>query len=155
MGFITLKSPVGHQKMTRRRGRGPGSGLGKTSGRGHKGQKARAGGGVRPGFEGGQMPLYRRLPKRGFKSPFKKIWTIVHLSRISKIFKDGDVVDKDSLLQKGLIKKKNSFVKILKDCDNFDKKLKFKVDGVSKSCREIIERSGSEILPVTETLKKE
>ena len=86
-------------------GRGPGSGLGKTSGKGHKGQNARSGGGVRPGFEGGQLPLFRRIPKRGFSNArFKKVYATVNLSDLN-VFNDGDVIDINTLLEKGIIKK--------------------------------------------------
>ena len=101
MSGIILKAK--NRKYTKRKGRGPGSGLGKTSGRGHKGLGARAGGKVRLGFEGGQMPLYRRLPKKGFKNPFKKAYQLVKLSRINVLYKDGEEVNAKSLIEKGLV----------------------------------------------------
>ena len=106
MKLHELSPAFGSAKDAWRKGRGPGSGNGKTGGRGHKGQKARSGGGVRPGFEGGQIPLYRRLPKRGFSnSLFKKEYAIVNLETLDARFDDGDVVSAETLLEKGVIRK--------------------------------------------------
>jgi len=102
----------GATKKRKRIGRGRGSGHGKTSCRGHKGQNARSGGGVRPGFEGGQMPLIRRVPKRGFTNPFKKEYQVVNVSALNK-FADGDVLTLEVLEKKGLIKSASKLVKIL------------------------------------------
>ncbi|MBO5713587.1 MAG: 50S ribosomal protein L15 [Clostridia bacterium] len=103
MRIDTLQPAEGSRKSVKRLGRGIGSGLGKTSGKGHKGQWARSGGGVRPGFEGGQMPLTRRLPKRGFNNRFKKVYAIANLSQL-KDFEAGAVVDLEALYGLGLIK---------------------------------------------------
>jgi len=108
-----LRPPVGAVKKKKRLGRGRASGLGKTSGRGHKGQRSRAGSGVKPGFEGGQMPLQRRLPKRGFTNIFRVENRSVNIGVIAGIFNAGDTVDPVVLLEKGLIKGKKGPVKIL------------------------------------------
>ena len=100
-----LKAPKGANQKKTRRGRGEGSGLGKTSGRGGKGQTARSGGNIKPGFEGGQMPLQRKLPKRGFTNVFKTIYQIVNVGSIAGAFKAGEVADPASILEKGLIKR--------------------------------------------------
>lgn len=113
MKLNELRPNAGSKKTRTRVGRGTGSGLGKTSGRGHKGQKARSGGGVRLGFEGGQMPLYRRLPKRGFTNAvFKKEIVNVNLSDL-EVFENGSVVTIDSLVEAGLIKNAKDGVKVL------------------------------------------
>jgi len=116
-------------KKRKRVGRGCGSGHGKTSCRGSKGQNSRSGGGVRPGFEGGQMPLYRRVPKRGFTSVFKKNYSIVNIGRLD-IFKDGDVVTQKELIDKGIIKKLGYGVKILAK-GGLNKKLTIKANKFS------------------------
>jgi len=135
-------APVpGSKKKKFRRGRGHGSGNGKTAGRGHKGQNARSGGGVRPGFEGGQMPLYRRLPKRGFKNFNKKIIFVFNLNILDKLFNDGDVVDFQALKSKGLINKLEDGIKILGYGD-LTKKLVIKANYFSKSAKEKIENAG-------------
>lgn len=112
MNLSELKPAEGSRHVSKRVGRGIGSGLGKTSGRGHKGQWARSGGGVRPGFEGGQMPIYRRLPKRGFTNIFKKDIVNVSLADLN-VFDAGTTVDIDALIAAGLIKSANDGVKIL------------------------------------------
>ncbi len=113
MKLHELTPAPGSRQSRKRLGRGIGSGLGKTSGRGHKGQWARAGGGVRPGFEGGQTPLFRRLPKRGFKNaPFKKEWSIVNLKDLER-FEGGAVVTPEVLKQAGIVKAERDGVKIL------------------------------------------
>jgi len=135
-------APVpGSKKKRFRRGRGHGSGNGKTAGRGHKGQNARSGGGVRPGFEGGQMPLYRRLPKRGFKNFNKKIIFVFNLNILDRLFNDGDVVDFQTLKSKGLINKIKDGIKILGYGD-LTKKLVVKANYFSKSAKEKIESIG-------------
>lgn len=111
MRLAELKPAPGARRKPVRKGQGIGSGLGKTAGRGHKGQKARSGGGVRPGFEGGQMPLARRMPKRGFTNIFKKEYVIINLAQLNR-FEDGTVVTPEALREAGLIKKKGA-VKIL------------------------------------------
>jgi large subunit ribosomal protein L15 len=112
MSLNELSPAIGARKNRKRLGRGMASGTGKTSGKGAKGQKARSGGGVRPGFEGGQMPIHRRLPKRGFTNIFKKIFAIVNLSELAA-FEPGAVVDEASLIQHGIVKGKFDAIKIL------------------------------------------
>ncbi|WP_305046121.1 50S ribosomal protein L15 [Geoalkalibacter sp.] len=114
MNLSDLRPALGSTKNRKRIGRGHGSGTGKTSGKGHKGQKARAGGGVKAGFEGGQMPLQRRLPKRGFTSLNKKIYSLVNLGQLD-IFAAGSVVDGQALMQAGLIKQIGDGIKVLGD----------------------------------------
>ena len=131
------------EKVTRRRvGRGMGSGLGKTSGRGHKGQKARSGGGVRRGFEGGQTPLYRRLPKRGFTNIHAKNYTEVTLTMLNKA--ENTEVTAESLLQEGIIGKINDGIVIL-GTGSLDKKLTVKAKRFTKSAAEKIEAAGGKI----------
>lgn len=124
-----------------RRGRGHGSGNGKTAGKGHKGQNARSGGGVRPGFEGGQMPLYRRIPKRGFKCINSKEIIAINLSLLNSVFEDGAVVDIDALKAKGLVSHVRDGVKILGNGE-ITKKLTVKVNYFSASAKEKIEAAG-------------
>ena len=127
MAETRLKAPKGATKKKKIRGRGHGAGQGLRCGRGNKGQNARSGGGVRPGFEGGQMPLYRRIARRGFTNgPFKKDYAIVNVGQLEKKFENGDVVNKQSLLDKGLINKKRVDVKILGE-GGISKKLKIDV----------------------------
>lgn len=142
MRIDTLQPAEGARTSKKRLGRGIGSGLGKTSGKGHKGQWARSGGGVRPGFEGGQMPLTRRLPKRGFNNHFKKVYTIVNLSALSD-FEAGTVVDKEMLLEKGLIKyvKNDAGLKVLGDGE-INVALTVKAAKFSASAKEAIEKAG-------------
>ena len=124
-----------------RKGRGHGSGNGKTAGRGHKGQNARSGGGVRLGFEGGQMPQFRRVPKRGFKNRNKKIILIINLGLVNKLFDDGANVDFEVLKSKGIFSKKYDGFKVLANGD-FNKKIFIKANAFSKSAKEKIEASG-------------
>ena len=105
MKLHDLKPADGEKASSKRLGRGIGSGLGKTSGKGHKGQWARSGGGVRPGFEGGQMPLTRRIPKRGFTNIFKKEYTIVNIGQLDNLFEAGAVVDAQAIVDAGLVSK--------------------------------------------------
>jgi len=130
-------------KKRKRVGRGCGSGHGKTSCRGSKGQNSRSGGGVRPGFEGGQMPLYRRIPKRGFTNIFKKDYSIVNIVKLN-IFKDGDVVTQKELIDKGIIKKLRYGVKILSKGD-LTKKLTIKANKFSQKAISEIESVGGKI----------
>ncbi len=126
-------------------GRGQGSGRGKTSGKGHKGQNARSGGGVRLGFEGGQMPLYRRIARRGFSNyPFKKTTIPVSLGEIEKRFSDGDVVSVETLREKKLIKNSECLIKILSDGD-ITKKIKVEGLMVSRSAAEKIRAAGGSV----------
>ena len=139
-----LHAPVGANKRKRIIGRGQGSGRGTTAGKGNKGQKARSGGKTYIGFEGGQMPLYRRLAHRGFSNyPFKKEWQIVNLGEIETRYGASEVVDPASLYKKGLIKKSVP-VKILAEGD-FSKKLTFKVASVSASAKAKIEKAGGSV----------
>lgn len=124
-------------------GRGIGSGTGKTSGKGHKGQKARSGGGVRPGFEGGQMPLYRRLPKRGFNNIFAKSYVSVNVEVLDK-FNDGDEVTAETMLEKGIISKSLDGVKLL-GRGEVTKKVTVKVAKISASAKEKIEKAGGKV----------
>ena len=135
-----LSPPEGSKKGRKRLGRGPGSGLGKTSGRGQKGQRSRSGGRVGRGFEGGQMPVQRRLPKRGFKNPFRKNLAAVNVGAL-EAFEDGAVVDIEALLERGIVKKAQDGLKVLGDGD-LSKKLTVKARGASKSAIEKIEKAG-------------
>ncbi|MBQ3124021.1 MAG: 50S ribosomal protein L15 [Clostridia bacterium] len=140
MKLEELKPAEGSTHRKKIVGRGIGSGVGKTSGRGHKGQKARSGGGVRPGFEGGQMPLYRRLPKRGFTNIFAKKYVTVNVEVLDK-FNDGDEVTAESLLEKGIISKTLDGVKFL-GRGEVTKKVTVKVAKISESAKEKIEKAG-------------
>lgn len=140
MKLHELKSPEGSRKAPKRLGRGTGSGLGRNSGKGEKGQNSRTGGGVRPGFEGGQMPLFRRLPKRGFTNPFSKEYNAINLDHLN-IFENGTEVTEQLLLEKGVISKKLDGVKILGN-GTIEKALTVKVSKFSKSASEKIEAAG-------------
>ena len=150
---FNLRAPEGANKRRRIVGRGQGSGRGSTAGKGNKGQKSRSGGKTYAGFEGGQMPLYRRLAHRGFSNyPFKKSFQIVNLSEIDKRYNNGETVDEISLYDKGLIRGKKkgaaftaaSPVKILGNGD-LTKKLVFKIDAISGSAKEKIQKAGGEL----------
>ncbi|AVP64340.1 50S ribosomal protein L15 [Clostridium botulinum] len=143
MKLHELKAAEGANKASKRVGRGTGSGLGKTSGRGQNGQNSRSGGGVRPGFEGGQMPLYRRLPKRGFKNIFAKEYAAINLDRLN-CFEDGTVVTPELLVEKKVVKKVKDGVKILGN-GNIEKKLTVKAAKFSKSAIEKIEAAGGKV----------
>lgn len=139
-----LRAPAGANKGKKVLGRGQGCGRGTTSGKGNKGQNARSGGKTYVGFEGGQMPLYRRLAHRGFKNyPFKKEWQVINLGEIEKRYEAGETVDLASLHKKGLVKGVEP-VKILAMGD-FSKKLSFKVAAVSAAAKEKIEKAGGDI----------
>ncbi len=141
MKIYDLVPAPGSVKEPKRKGRGAGSGNGKTAGKGHKGQNARSGGGVRPGFEGGQMPLQRRLPKRGFRNyPFRKEYQIVNVDFLNE-FEDGTVVTAEELLSKGFISDLNTAVKILGDGE-LEKKLTVKANKFSESAKQKIEAAG-------------
>ena len=140
MNLHDLHPAVGAKTTKKIVGRGEGSGLGKTAGKGHKGQKARSGGGVRPGFEGGQMPLYRRLPKRGFKNINRKEFVPVNVSSLN-VFEDGQEVEVPMMIEKGLIKNELDGVKILGN-GNLEKKLTVKAKYFSKSAIEKIQNAG-------------
>ena len=143
MKLHELKPAEGSRKVRNRVGRGIGSGNGKTAGRGHKGQNARSGGGVRLGFEGGQTPLFRRLPKRGFKNNNRKEFTIVNLSTLNR-FDDGKEVTPEILLETGVISKLNDGVKILAS-GAVEKKLTVKAHKFSSSAKEAIEAAGGSV----------
>ena len=140
-----LSPAIGSTRETKRLGRGIGSGLGKTSGKGHKGQWARSGGGVRPGFEGGQMPLIRRVPKRGFNNHFSKVYSIVNLS-VLEGFEANSVVDMEVLNEKGLIKviKGSIGLKVLGN-GALTKALTVKAASFSASAKEAIEKAGGTV----------
>lgn len=140
MELQDLVSVKGSRKSPRRIGRGHGSGWGKTAGKGHKGQNARSGGGVRPGFEGGQMPLQRRIPKRGFNNIFAKKVIALNVSDLEK-FGEGSVVDVNELINMGLVKRQFDKIKILGN-GNLTKKLTVKAQMFSKSAVEKIEAVG-------------
>ena len=143
MKLNELQPAPGSKQSGRRLGRGIGSGLGKTSGKGHKGQNARSGGGVRPGFEGGQTPLYRRLPKRGFKNRNKKVYTEVTLSMLDKV-EAGSEVTAESLKELGIIKKLNDGIAILGNGE-LSKKLNIKASRVTKNAQAKIEAAGGKV----------
>ncbi len=144
MKLTDLQSPIGSRTKPTRKGRGHGSGNGKTAGRGHKGQKARSGGGVRIGFEGGQMPLYRRMPKRGFNNKrFADVYTEVNLTDLG-IFEDGAVIDAQALLDKKVIKDVNSGIVVLGNGD-VEKQYTVKAKRFSKTAAEKIAAAGGKV----------
>ena len=140
MKLHELSPAEGSVKPAWRKGRGPGSGNGKTAGKGHKGQNARSGGGVRPGFEGGQIPLYRKLPKRGFNNRFATEYAIVNLDALNS-FNDGDTVNLEALMSCGKIKKALDGLKILGNGE-ITKKITVQAKVFSKSAKEKIEAAG-------------
>lgn len=143
MKLHNLSPAQGANTTEKRLGRGIGSGLGKTSGKGHKGQWARSGGGVRPGFEGGQMPLTRRLPKRGFKNAmFKKVYSIVNVSTLEQAFENGETVNAEALLNKGIISKIEEYgLKVLGDGE-LTKSLTVQANKFTESAAKKIEAAG-------------
>ena len=143
MKLFELKPSAGTTKDAKRKGRGHGSGNGKTAGRGHKGQNARSGGGVRIGFEGGQMPIYRRLPKRGFNNIFAKKYAEINISDLNK-FEDGAVVDAQALVEAGIIKKTLDGVKVLGN-GNVEKKVTVKAAKFTETAKENIEAAGGKV----------
>jgi large subunit ribosomal protein L15 len=146
MNLGTLKPPEGSRKKKKRVGRGDGSGHGGTAGKGAKGQNARSGHSVRPNFEGGQMPITRRLPKRGFKNPNRRVFAIVNIDQL-KGFEAGAVVDREVLTAVGLVSGRVDGVKILGNGEiNFP--LSVKVDMISRGAREKIEAAGGTIVEV-------
>ena len=145
MKLHELSPAVGSAKANWRKGRGPGSGNGKTAGKGHKGQNARSGGGVRPGFEGGQLPLYRKLPKRGFNNAkFAKVYAIVNVATLNKYFEDGAVVDLEALLNAKIVRKAGDGLKVLGNGE-LTRKLTVKAAVFSASAKEKIEAAGGKI----------
>ncbi len=144
----SLRPFEGSVKKKKRVGRGPGSGHGKTACRGTKGQKSRSGAAIPPGFQGGQMPIYRQLPKRGFKNPFRKAFGVVNVSTLNNLEYD-DVIDINVLKGRGLVKKRDKYVKVLGNGD-INKAVKLKVHAVSRTAREKIEAAGGtiELIPI-------
>ncbi len=144
MKLFELQPAPGSKKAPMRKGRGAGSGNGKTAGKGHKGQNARAGGGVRPGFEGGQMPLYRRLPKRGFNNKiFTKVYAEINVSELN-VFENETVVTTELLKEKGLVNKVIDGVAILGNGE-ITKKLTVKAERFTKTASEKIEAAGGKV----------
>jgi large subunit ribosomal protein L15 len=143
MELYELAPEKGQHKNRKRVGRGVASGNGKTAGRGSKGQNARSGGGVRPGYEGGQMPIHRRLPKRGFKNPFKKIFAIINVKDLNRFEKDA-IVDETALIKSGLVKGDRDGIKLLGNGE-ISIPLTLKIDKVSESARQKIEAAGGKI----------
>jgi large subunit ribosomal protein L15 len=144
MSDFQLHAPEGATKKKRIVGRGQGSGRGTTAGRGNKGQQSRSGGKTYPGFEGGQMPLYRRLPHRGFTNIFRKEWQIVNLADIENRFNAGETVNGETLAARGLVKKADRLVKVLADGE-ITKALTFDVQKVSAAARAKIEKAGGKV----------
>ena len=141
MKIHELSPAPGSNRPVKRIGRGPASGQGKTAGKGHKGQKARAGRGMNPGFEGGQMPLQRRLPKRGFNNIFAKEIAIVNVAALDAAFDNGAVVDAAALIEKGLVKKELDGIKVLAHGE-LTKKLTVKAHAFSAEAKAKIEAAG-------------
>jgi large subunit ribosomal protein L15 len=141
IGLNNLHAPEGSTHKKKRLGRGPGSGLGKTAGRGNKGQKSRSGYSGKVGFEGGQMPLHRRLPKRGFTNIFKKEWIEVSLSSLDKNFEANDEITPEILHERGLIKKAKRDVVVL-GTGEISKALRISAHRFTRSAREKIEKAG-------------
>ena len=144
MKLHELSPAEGSAKAAWRKGRGPGSGNGKTAGKGHKGQNARSGGGVRPGFEGGQLPLYRKLPKRGFNNAkFATVYAIVNVEALNA-FEDGAIIDLEALMAKKIVRKANDGLKVLGNGE-LTKKVTVKAAIFSASAKEKIEAAGGKI----------
>ena len=143
MKLNELSPSKGAKKSRKRIGRGVGSGWGCTAGRGAKGHEARSGGGVRPGFEGGQMPIHRRLPKRGFTNIFKKKWVVINIRDLSR-FERGSTVDEEALVAAGLVKGQRDGVKLLAQGD-IDYPLTVKINAVSENAKKKVEEAGGSI----------
>jgi large subunit ribosomal protein L15 len=144
MDLSSLKAPAGATKKRKRVGRGDASGHGGTSGKGHKGQNARSGGYTRDGFEGGQMPMYRRLPKRGFRNPFSEKFVAVNLSDLCRKFEKGAVIDEAAILASGLVKKKSDGIKILAKGE-IDFPVTLKIAKISQAAKAKINAAGGTI----------
>ncbi len=154
LGIHNIGAPKGANKNKKRVGRGPGSGLGKTSGRGHKGQKSRSGYSSRPGFEGGQMPLQRRLPKRGFTNIFKKEWVEINLSDLGERFEGVDEITPELLVERGLIKKgqlARAYGVVVLGRGELTRAVNVSAHRFSKSAREKIEAAGGTASLVSST----
>jgi large subunit ribosomal protein L15 len=147
LGLNNLRPAKGSTHKKKRVGRGPGSGLGKTSGRGHKGQKSRSGYSSKSGFEGGQMPLQRRLPKRGFTNIFKKEWLEISLAKLEESFNSGDEVTPEILHERGLIKKAKHDLVILGTGD-ISKALKISAHRFTKNAKDKIEKAGGSVTKI-------
>lgn len=143
MQLHDLAPEKGERKNRKRLGRGVASGNGKTAGRGSKGQNSRSGGGVRPGYEGGQMPIHRRLPKRGFKNPFKKIFSIINVKDLNR-FENNTIVDEALLVKNGLVKGDRDGIKLL-GTGEINIPLTLKINNVSESAKQKIEAAGGKI----------
>ena len=143
MKLHELSPAAGSTAPAWRKGRGPGSGNGKTAGKGHKGQNARSGGGVRPGFEGGQLPLYRKLPKRGFHNKFATEYAVVNLSTLEQRFADGDTVTLETLLEKKIVRKPYDGLKVLANGE-LTKKLTVKAAKFTAAAKEKITAAGGQ-----------
>ena len=143
MKLNELRPAEGSTRESFRVGRGPGSGNGKTASKGHKGQNARSGGGVRPGFEGGQLPLYRKLPKRGFNNKFATVYAIVNVETLNNNFQDGDVVTLEALLAKKIVRKAYDGLKVLGDGE-LTKKLTVQASVFSAAAKEKITAAGGQ-----------
>ena len=143
MKLHELSPAAGSAKQAWRKGRGPGSGNGKTAGKGHKGQNARSGGGVRPGFEGGQLPLYRKLPKRGFKNRFAKTYAIVNVADLNR-FNDGDKITLATLIEAGIVRKELDGLKVLGNGE-LTKKITVEAKVFSATAKEKIEACGGAV----------
>ncbi len=143
MRLSDLVPAKGQRKARKRIGRGVASGWGKTAGRGNKGQNCRSGGGVRPGYEGGQMPIHRRLPKRGFKNPFKKSFAIINVRELNR-FDEGSVVDEVALIQMGLVKGDRDGIKLLGE-GTIGTPVTVRVNKISESARKKIETVGGKV----------
>ncbi len=144
MKFHEINRPKGAVHKKKRVGRGDGSGLGKTAGRGSNGQKSRSGAKIRAGFEGGQMPLIRRVPKRGFRNIFKVTFSLINVSALNEMFDNDQVVDIQSFIEKGLIKSDKKKIKILGKGE-LEKKLVVKAHAFSNSAKEKIEKAGGTV----------
>ncbi|MBI1766645.1 MAG: 50S ribosomal protein L15 [Acidobacteria bacterium] len=142
MSLNNLKAPEGSTHKKKRVGRGPGSGLGKTSGRGSKGQKSRSGYSGKAGFEGGQMPLHRRLPKRGFTNIFKKEWAEVNLADLERLFDAGAAVTPEALVEKGLVRKSRAKLVVVLGQGELNKNLSISVHRFSAVAKQKIEAAG-------------
>ncbi len=150
MNLKDITAPKGANRSRKRIGRGHGSGSGKTAGKGHKGQKARSGGYVRPGFEGGQMPLQRRLPKFGFTNIFRKQWAEISLSSLNDI--EGDVIDTEMLADLGMVKAAHDGVKILSNGE-ISRAVTVRVEKITKSAKEKIEAAGGTVELIEPTVR--
>lgn len=145
IGLNNIKAPEGATHRKKRVGRGPGSGLGKTSGRGYKGQKSRSGYSGMRGFEGGQMPLHRRLPKRGFTNIFRKDWAEVNVADLERLFEAGATITPDDLIAKGLIRKSKADAVVVLGQGELSKKLTVKAHRVSAGAKAKIEAAGGSV----------